>query len=215
MRWDLTGSSLGDSPKESGSSLGTRREIAEKKTRGLVARLPEYAGSKIELRRIGLHVLATFSQLKKPLQGAVGHGHGQPPAGATDYSQGPPTRGGLLWQGPLQRGGQLRPGPARKGAVPANDQTAGAAARVWSAVARCPQGAAAARCHAVGGVANGLQMAAHGQPTWGGRLQGDARGGAGRRGGCPLAEWLPVGKGSRDLHRGSSGDGGAVRVKEG
>ncbi|RRT64813.1 hypothetical protein B296_00007205 [Ensete ventricosum] len=27
MRWDLVGSSLGDSPKESGSSLGTRREI--------------------------------------------------------------------------------------------------------------------------------------------------------------------------------------------
>ncbi|RRT43430.1 hypothetical protein B296_00012499 [Ensete ventricosum] len=44
MRWDLTGSSLGDSPKESGSSLGTRREIAGKKTGGLAARLPEVAG---------------------------------------------------------------------------------------------------------------------------------------------------------------------------
>ncbi|RWW35761.1 hypothetical protein BHE74_00059267 [Ensete ventricosum] len=31
-------------PKESGSSLGTRREIAEKKIEGLVARLPEVVG---------------------------------------------------------------------------------------------------------------------------------------------------------------------------
>ncbi|RWW01850.1 hypothetical protein GW17_00035100 [Ensete ventricosum] len=42
-RWDLVGSSLRDSPKESGSSLGMRREIAGKKTGGLVARLPEAA----------------------------------------------------------------------------------------------------------------------------------------------------------------------------
>ncbi|RRT38976.1 hypothetical protein B296_00053864 [Ensete ventricosum] len=41
MRCDLTGSSQGDSPKELGSSLGTRREIARKKTEGLIARLPE------------------------------------------------------------------------------------------------------------------------------------------------------------------------------
>ncbi|RWV82083.1 hypothetical protein GW17_00056447 [Ensete ventricosum] len=44
MRWDLTRSSLGDSPKESGSSLGMRREIVGKKIGGLAARLPEYAG---------------------------------------------------------------------------------------------------------------------------------------------------------------------------
>ncbi|RRT67451.1 hypothetical protein B296_00010238 [Ensete ventricosum] len=44
MRWDLIGSSLGDSSKESGSLLGTRREIARKKTGGLTARLPEVAG---------------------------------------------------------------------------------------------------------------------------------------------------------------------------
>ncbi|RZS15294.1 hypothetical protein BHM03_00047102 [Ensete ventricosum] len=44
MQWDLTGSSLGDSSKESGSSLGTRREIAGKKTGGLVARLSEVVG---------------------------------------------------------------------------------------------------------------------------------------------------------------------------
>ncbi|RRT53348.1 hypothetical protein B296_00026977 [Ensete ventricosum] len=42
--WDIAGNSLGDSPKESGSSLGTRREIAEKKTRGLAVRLLEVAG---------------------------------------------------------------------------------------------------------------------------------------------------------------------------
>ncbi|RWV77303.1 hypothetical protein GW17_00061885, partial [Ensete ventricosum] len=44
MRWDLAGSSLGDSLKESGSSLGTRKEIAGKKTRGLATRLPQVAG---------------------------------------------------------------------------------------------------------------------------------------------------------------------------
>ncbi|RRT35471.1 hypothetical protein B296_00015781 [Ensete ventricosum] len=44
MQWDLVESSLGDSPKESGSSLGARREIAGKKIRGLVARLSEIAG---------------------------------------------------------------------------------------------------------------------------------------------------------------------------
>ncbi|RWV87279.1 hypothetical protein GW17_00050745, partial [Ensete ventricosum] len=44
MRWDLVGSSLGDSSKESGSSLGTQREITGKKTGGLAARLLEVAG---------------------------------------------------------------------------------------------------------------------------------------------------------------------------
>ncbi|RRT45801.1 hypothetical protein B296_00007488 [Ensete ventricosum] len=44
MQWDLVESSLGDSPKESGSSLGMRREIAGKKTRGLATILPEVAG---------------------------------------------------------------------------------------------------------------------------------------------------------------------------
>ncbi|RRT33144.1 hypothetical protein B296_00043724 [Ensete ventricosum] len=43
MKWDLTKSSLGDPPKESGSSLGMRREITEKKTGGLAVRLPEVA----------------------------------------------------------------------------------------------------------------------------------------------------------------------------
>ncbi|RWV99997.1 hypothetical protein GW17_00037060, partial [Ensete ventricosum] len=45
--------------------------------------------------------------------------------------------------------------------------------------------------------------------------RGGARGGAGRRGGRPLAEWLPMGKGNCRLRRGSSGGSGAVRVKEG
>ncbi|RWW40422.1 hypothetical protein BHE74_00054167 [Ensete ventricosum] len=52
MQWDLVGSLLGDSPKESGSSLGTRREIAGKKTGGLAARLSEVAGV---CRRFDLH----------------------------------------------------------------------------------------------------------------------------------------------------------------
>ncbi|RRT38421.1 hypothetical protein B296_00002941 [Ensete ventricosum] len=41
MRWDLAGSSLGDSPKGSGSSLGTQREITGKKSGGLAGRMPE------------------------------------------------------------------------------------------------------------------------------------------------------------------------------
>ncbi|RRT31785.1 hypothetical protein B296_00048458 [Ensete ventricosum] len=40
MWWDLARSSLGDSSKESESSLGMRREIAGKKTRGLATRFP-------------------------------------------------------------------------------------------------------------------------------------------------------------------------------
>ncbi|RRT54839.1 hypothetical protein B296_00013131 [Ensete ventricosum] len=39
IMWD----SLGDSPKGSGSLLGTRREIDENKTRGLATRMPEAA----------------------------------------------------------------------------------------------------------------------------------------------------------------------------
>ncbi|RWV77977.1 hypothetical protein BHE74_00040963 [Ensete ventricosum] len=57
MQWDLAGSSLGDSPKESGSSLGTRREITRKKTGGLAARLPEVTGVcgrfDLHLKKIG------------------------------------------------------------------------------------------------------------------------------------------------------------------
>ncbi|RWW19527.1 hypothetical protein GW17_00016409 [Ensete ventricosum] len=55
MRLDLVGSSLGDSPKESRSSLGMRREIARKKTRGLAVRLSEVAGvcgTQVELNQL-------------------------------------------------------------------------------------------------------------------------------------------------------------------
>ncbi|RWW65303.1 hypothetical protein BHE74_00027394 [Ensete ventricosum] len=41
MLWDLAGSSLGDSPKGSGSSLETHREIAGKKTGELATRMSE------------------------------------------------------------------------------------------------------------------------------------------------------------------------------
>ncbi|RWV90285.1 hypothetical protein GW17_00047531 [Ensete ventricosum] len=105
---------------------------------------------------------------------------------------------GLLDQGPLQRGDRLRPGPAARG---------------W----RLQRGA---RGYAARAAANGLQMAARGQPVASPQgatdYGGDAHGGAGRRGGRPLAEWLLAVKGSRRLRRGSS-DGGddAVRVKEG
>ncbi|RZS21004.1 hypothetical protein BHM03_00053583, partial [Ensete ventricosum] len=43
MQWDLAGSSLRDLSKESGSLLGTRREIVGKKTGGLIVILPEVA----------------------------------------------------------------------------------------------------------------------------------------------------------------------------
>ncbi|RWW43167.1 hypothetical protein BHE74_00051202 [Ensete ventricosum] len=38
--------------------------------------------------------------------------------------------------------------------------------------------------------------------------------GVGRRGGCPLAGWLPAGKDSHRLRRGSSGDGGGDGARE-
>ncbi|RRT75376.1 hypothetical protein B296_00006607 [Ensete ventricosum] len=45
MQWDLAGSSLANSPKESRSSLGSQREIVGKKIGGLTVRLSEYAGN--------------------------------------------------------------------------------------------------------------------------------------------------------------------------
>ncbi|RZR75552.1 hypothetical protein BHM03_00061413, partial [Ensete ventricosum] len=57
IRWDLIRSLLGDSSKESESSLGTRREITGKKTRGLAARMSEVAG----LCRKSERRLAAFS----------------------------------------------------------------------------------------------------------------------------------------------------------
>ncbi|RZR92103.1 hypothetical protein BHM03_00020352 [Ensete ventricosum] len=45
--------------------------------------------------------------------------------------------------------------------------------------------------------------------------RGSAHGAVDRRGGRPLAEWLPAGKGSRRLRRGNNGGDDVVRVKEG
>ncbi|RWW87132.1 hypothetical protein BHE74_00004064 [Ensete ventricosum] len=56
MRWDLVGSSLGDSSKGSGSSLVTRRD-RRKKTGGLTARMSEAAALcgrfDLHLKKIG------------------------------------------------------------------------------------------------------------------------------------------------------------------
>ncbi|RWV85471.1 hypothetical protein GW17_00052737 [Ensete ventricosum] len=155
------------------------------------------------------------------LAGAAGCGQA-PYKGRSTAANAPMQRDGRLRQGPLQRGDWLSPGPARKGAAPVTARPQ----------RQPPEGAAA----------NGLQTTARGQPARGGRLRvrcpqegslraeapparaaassgnacrGGARGGASRRGGRPLAEWLPTGKGSRRLRRGNSGDGGTVRVKEG
>ncbi|RZS22823.1 hypothetical protein BHM03_00055648 [Ensete ventricosum] len=91
---------------------------------------------------------------------------------------------------PLLRGDMLWPGPLQ-----------GAVARRGSS----PQGAAT-REH------NRLRLARKGLPPT--DSPAASRGGsADRRGGRPLAGWLPATKGSRCLRRGS--DGGVVRVKEG
>ncbi|RWV78469.1 hypothetical protein GW17_00060563 [Ensete ventricosum] len=72
MRWDLVGSSLGDSSKESGSSLGTRREIVGKKTGGLVARLPKVAkicGSKPSVSGGWTTCTSSFQRVNRPYPG--------------------------------------------------------------------------------------------------------------------------------------------------
>ncbi|RRT52097.1 hypothetical protein B296_00029371 [Ensete ventricosum] len=71
MRWDLAGSSLGDSPKESGSSLGTRREIDGKKTGGLTVKLPEVAGV-CESENLGDGQLLTVGKPPKSVGRSVG-----------------------------------------------------------------------------------------------------------------------------------------------
>ncbi|RZR93238.1 hypothetical protein BHM03_00021686 [Ensete ventricosum] len=64
--------------------------------------------------------------------------------------------------------------------------------------------------------ANRQRSARKGQPVVASpqEVAASSGGGAGRRGGRPLAGRLPAVKGSRRLRRGSGG-GGAVRVKEG
>ncbi|RRT35469.1 hypothetical protein B296_00012929 [Ensete ventricosum] len=53
MQWDLAGSSLGNSLKELGSSLGTRMEITGKKTGGLTVRMSEVSGlARVELNQL-------------------------------------------------------------------------------------------------------------------------------------------------------------------
>ncbi|RWV96506.1 hypothetical protein GW17_00040774 [Ensete ventricosum] len=64
MQWDLTGSSLGESPKESGSSLGKRREIAGKKTGGLAA----IVGGCQSMREIRA-VANSFRRVNRPVAG--------------------------------------------------------------------------------------------------------------------------------------------------
>ncbi|RZS24328.1 hypothetical protein BHM03_00057384 [Ensete ventricosum] len=79
MRWDLVGSSLGDSPKESRSSLGTRKEIAGKKTGGLTVRLPEVA-------RVCWTVANRCRRVNRPDAGWT--------ARTTDYGRWPTADGG-------------------------------------------------------------------------------------------------------------------------
>ncbi|RRT79516.1 hypothetical protein B296_00008143, partial [Ensete ventricosum] len=67
--------SLGDSPKESGSLLGTRSEITEKKTGGLAVRLSEVAevcGTQVELNQltkelVNVKVKSKFVKWREPL----------------------------------------------------------------------------------------------------------------------------------------------------
>ncbi|RRT32729.1 hypothetical protein B296_00052981 [Ensete ventricosum] len=100
--------------------------------------------------------------------------------GAASHGQ-PSCKAGHPWpgcdQGPLQGGGRLRPGLARKG----------------------------------GQLRSRGQQLPIGTPTCSmapakGPVAGRPQGAVDRRGGRPLAGWLPTGKGSRRLHRGSSGD---------
>ncbi|RWV77806.1 hypothetical protein GW17_00061319 [Ensete ventricosum] len=127
----------------------------------------------------------------------------------------PMQRSDWLRQGPLQRVIQLRPGPTRKataklqGQSPEGGRLQRGARKGWQPPA----------IHTAGAAANGLRTVARGQPVRGDRLRvrrpGDAHGGDGRRGGRPLAEWLPTSKGNCHLRRGSSDGSGAMRVKEG
>ncbi|RWW76020.1 hypothetical protein BHE74_00015921, partial [Ensete ventricosum] len=63
---------FGDSSKESGSSLGTRREIAGKKTEGFAARLPEVAGvcrSKSSVSGGWTACTSSFQRVNRPYPG--------------------------------------------------------------------------------------------------------------------------------------------------
>ncbi|RZS21115.1 hypothetical protein BHM03_00053706, partial [Ensete ventricosum] len=147
--------------------------------------------------------------------------------GAASHGQ-PPCRVGHTWpgcgQGPQQGGGQGQPARRPTPLVGASAHKGGwrcsrgqqpvGAAPAGTIDCGQPVGAAAAHGH------TRLQRDAH----KGGRLQcarkglppaaspTASRGGAtDRRGCCPLAEWLPTGKGNRHLRRGSSGDADRAR----
>ncbi|RWV85771.1 hypothetical protein GW17_00052413 [Ensete ventricosum] len=165
--------------------------------------------------------LLRFRSEESPCKGQPGMATASPLVGAADHLQGggrlqprPPCRGGPTLARPPAKG---RPATARASpqrGAPAHGQTARAAARGWPVAARCPQGAAAASGHAIGVAAN-VTAPARATASSDSACKGDAHGGVGRRGGRPLAKWLPAGEGSHRLRKGSSGIGGAVKVKEG
>ncbi|RZS15075.1 hypothetical protein BHM03_00046855 [Ensete ventricosum] len=73
MWWDLAGSSLGDSPKEPGSSLGMRREIAGRRPEDLpqdYRRLSEYAGvdlNQLTKELVNIKIKPDFEKWREPL----------------------------------------------------------------------------------------------------------------------------------------------------
>ncbi|RWW45658.1 hypothetical protein BHE74_00048480 [Ensete ventricosum] len=160
--------------------------------------------AKVIVRKIGLKLrvmrlnriesfyafLLHFRYEGSPCKGQPGMAMASPLAGAAGYGKAP-CKGGLL------------PTVCRRSPA-ANPQGVtdcgfGTHRKVACGHRHRPQGLPPARAAANNGNA----------------CRGGARGGADCRGGRPLAKWLPAGKGSRRLRRGSSGGGGAVKVKEG
>ncbi|RWW39685.1 hypothetical protein BHE74_00054956 [Ensete ventricosum] len=161
----------------------------------------------------GPHAKGRPAVARPPCKGAAGCGKA-PYKGRSTVAKAPKQRGGRLRQGPPTKGwsataraspqrGGARPRPDHKGSRPrvagcsaaqrAADCGFGARRTAAYGQRHCPQGLPLARATASSGSA----------------CRGDARGGADRRGGRPLAEWLRPCKGSSD----DDGDGG-VRVKE-
>ncbi|RWV85574.1 hypothetical protein GW17_00052626 [Ensete ventricosum] len=147
-----------------------------------------------------------------PLQGAVGFCQDQP----ARERRPPATKP----QGQPPEGGRLQR-DARKGRQPPTTMPQGLLPTVYRRPpAASLQGATDCRLSACRKAAYGQRHRPQGLPparataSNGSACRGDARGGAGRRGCCPLAEWLPAGKGNRRLRRGNIGCG-VVRVKEG
>ncbi|RZS26350.1 hypothetical protein BHM03_00059676 [Ensete ventricosum] len=159
-----------------------------------------------------------------------------PLVGAIGCSQGPHAKGQPAVARASPQGGGAYPRSDRRGSRPrvaaaaqppqvataAHGHTAGAAANGLQMTAR-GQPAMGDRLRVRRSKEGSLRQRHHPQglpparaaTSSGSACRGGARGCADRRGGRPLAEWLPTGKVSRCLRRGSSGDGSAVRVKEG